>query len=329
MKEITKWNYEYINNKELQDYLNYIKQFEVLKKEEQITLFNKYQKGDKNAFKKLINHNLGLSVTIAKTFIGSTTSVINIFDLINEGNLALINAVKSFNPEKDVKFSSYAGIIIKQQLTKYVLENSKGFNINIHTMQRINKLKSIISEIYSTQEFEQNKIEQSIKSQIQDFLKTFNQNNEIESIKEEINIEIEKTIHKYIQDLRSKIITTQSEEIYNNKSENLKEDFESKINEIKNLNNFKIEYFNLKMIFSDIFNEIKHKMPFINCQEQCDEALKFSQIFKDKIQKYNDQLQRILEEKRREIFEQTMNKIIEEKLEFLEEEMERKKTNVR
>ena len=37
MKEITKWNYEYINNKELQDYLNYIKQFEVLKKEEQIT----------------------------------------------------------------------------------------------------------------------------------------------------------------------------------------------------------------------------------------------------------------------------------------------------
>lgn len=145
MKEITKWNYEYINNKELQDYLNYIKQFEVLKKEEQINLFNKYQKGDKNAFKKLINHNLGLSVTIAKTFIGNTTSVINIFDLINEGNLALINAVKSFNPEKDVKFSSYAGIIIKQQLTKYVLENSKGFNINIHTMQRINKLKSIIN----------------------------------------------------------------------------------------------------------------------------------------------------------------------------------------
>ena len=81
MKEITKWNYEYINNKELQDYLNYIKQFEVLKKEEQINLFNKYQKGDKNAFKKLINHNLGLSVTIAKTFIGSTTSVINIFQL--------------------------------------------------------------------------------------------------------------------------------------------------------------------------------------------------------------------------------------------------------
>ena len=130
MKEITKWNYEYINNKELQDYLNYIKQFEVLKKEEQINLFNKYQKGDKNAFKKLINHNLGLSVTIAKTFIGSTTSVINIFDLINEGNLALINAVKSFNPEKDVKFSSYAGIIIKQQLTKYVLENKKEISLN-------------------------------------------------------------------------------------------------------------------------------------------------------------------------------------------------------
>ena len=152
MKEITKWNYEYINNKELQDYLNYIKQFEILKKEEQINLFNKYQKGDKNAFKKLINHNLGLSVTIAKTFIGSTTSVINIFDLINEGNLALINAVKSFNPEKDVKFSSYAGLIIKQQLTKYVLENSKGFNIIINTNPNLNdqELANILNISIST-----------------------------------------------------------------------------------------------------------------------------------------------------------------------------------
>ena len=213
---------------------------------------------------------------------------------------------------------------VKERFEKVINQNEKEIEQHNKTFilnETNNKLKSIISEIYSTQEFEQNKIEQSIKSQIQDFLKTFNQNNEIESIKEEINIEIEKTIHKYIQDLRSKIITTQSEEIYNNKSENLKEDFESKINEIKNLNNFKIEYFNLNMIFSDIFNEIKHKMPFINCQEQWDEALKFSQIFKDKIQKYNDQLQRILEEKRREIFEQTMNKIIEEKLEFLNNEM--------
>ena len=64
MKDVTRWNKEYTNNKDLRDYLDYIKKFKVLSKEEQITLFNDYKKGNKKSFTKLINHNLLLKILL-------------------------------------------------------------------------------------------------------------------------------------------------------------------------------------------------------------------------------------------------------------------------
>lgn len=107
MKDVTRWNKEYTNNKDLRDYLDYIKKFKVLSKEEQITLFNDYKKGNKKSFTKLINHNLRLPVSIAQNFIDNTNATINVFDLINEGNLALVKAAQSFDSSKNVKFSSF------------------------------------------------------------------------------------------------------------------------------------------------------------------------------------------------------------------------------
>ena len=128
MKDVTRWNKEYTNNKDLRDYLDYIKKFKVLSKEEQITLFNDYKKGNKKSFTKLINHNLRLPVSIAQNFIDNTNATINVFDLINEGNLALVKATKRFDPSKDVKFSSFATIMIKQGIFRFVLENEKSIS---------------------------------------------------------------------------------------------------------------------------------------------------------------------------------------------------------
>lgn len=144
MKDITRWNKEYINNKDLRDYLDYIKRFKVLSKEEQITLFNDYKKGNKKSFTKLINHNLRLPVSIAQNFIDNTNAVVNVFDLINEGNLALINATKKFDPSKDVKFSSFAGIMIKQSIFRFILENEKSISVKYSTKLVINKVDNLI-----------------------------------------------------------------------------------------------------------------------------------------------------------------------------------------
>lgn len=146
MKDITRWNKEYTNNKDLRDYLDYIKKFKVLSKEEQITLFNDYKKGNKKSFTKLINHNLRLPVSIAKNFIDNTNATINVFDLINEGNLALVKATKRFDPSKDVKFSSFAIIMIKQGIFRFVLENEKSISVKYSTKLVINKVDKLIKD---------------------------------------------------------------------------------------------------------------------------------------------------------------------------------------
>lgn len=146
MKDVTRWNKEYTNNKDLRDYLDYIKKFKVLSKEEQITLFNDYKKGNKKSFTKLINHNLRLPVSIAQNFIDNTNATINVFDLINEGNLALVKATKRFDPSKDVKFSSFATIMIKQGIFRFVLENEKSISIKYSTKLVINKVDKLIKD---------------------------------------------------------------------------------------------------------------------------------------------------------------------------------------
>ena len=146
MKDITRWNKEYTNNKDLRDYLDYIKKFKVLSKEEQITLFNDYKKGNKKSFTKLINHNLRLPVSIAQNFIDNTNAVVNVFDLINEGNLALVKATKRFDPSKDVKFSSFATIMIKQGIFRFVLENEKSISVKYSTKLVINKVDKLIKD---------------------------------------------------------------------------------------------------------------------------------------------------------------------------------------
>lgn len=146
MKDVTRWNKEYTNNKDLRDYLDYIKKFKVLSKEEQINLFNDYKKGNKKSFTKLINHNLRLPVSIAQNFIDNTNATINVFDLINEGNLALVKATKRFDPSKDVKFSSFATIMIKQGIFRFVLENEKSISVKYSTKLVINKVDKLIKD---------------------------------------------------------------------------------------------------------------------------------------------------------------------------------------
>lgn len=146
MKDVTRWNKEYTNNKDLRDYLDYIKKFKVLSKEEQITLFNDYKKGNKKSFTKLINHNLRLPVSIAQNFIDNTNATINVFDLINEGNLALVKAAQSFDSSKNVKFSSYATIMIKQSIIRFVFENEKSISIKYDTKLVINKVDKLIKD---------------------------------------------------------------------------------------------------------------------------------------------------------------------------------------
>ncbi len=105
----------------LHRYLQQIKQFPVLSPEEEINLVRQFkEKGDLHAAQKLITSHLRLAVKIALTYrrYGLPTA-----DLISEANIGLMQAVKKFDTNKNVRLSTYAMLWIKAALNDFVLRS--------------------------------------------------------------------------------------------------------------------------------------------------------------------------------------------------------------
>ncbi len=127
----------------LSAYLKEISEIPVLSIEEEKELGRRIQKGDKEALKKLVKHNLKFVVSMAKKYRNLGVSLL---DLINEGNLGLIKAAKKFDPDKDIKFISYASWWVKQSIIKFLIEQSTPIKIPIKAKSRTQKIESIKSE---------------------------------------------------------------------------------------------------------------------------------------------------------------------------------------
>jgi len=119
----------------LQAYLWEIRRYRLLTKEEEIELAVRYrEQNDQEAAKMLILANLRLVVKIAMDF--HRFWMKNLMDLIQEGNIGLIQAVKKFDPHKGIKFSYYASFWIKAYILKFIMENWKLVKIGTTQVQR-------------------------------------------------------------------------------------------------------------------------------------------------------------------------------------------------
>jgi RNA polymerase primary sigma factor len=105
----------------LSSYIKRISKYPVLSREEEIALAVKARAGDKEAIKKLVEANLRFVVSVAGKYRGYG---IPMMDLINEGNLGLIQAARRFDPERGVKFISYAVWWVKQAIMQALAEQS-------------------------------------------------------------------------------------------------------------------------------------------------------------------------------------------------------------
>jgi len=106
----------------LQLYLARIRQIPLLTPEEEHELAVRYyEEGDRDAAYQLVTANLRLVFKIALEFQRSWMN--NLLDLIQEGNVGLMQAVKKFDPYKDTRLSSYASYWIKAYILKFILDN--------------------------------------------------------------------------------------------------------------------------------------------------------------------------------------------------------------
>ena len=119
----------------LQRYLTEINRYPLLHPEEEKQLAQDYvETGNPEAAYRLITANLRLVVKIALDFQRYWTK--NLLDLIQEGNIGLMQAVKKFDPYRGIKFSYYASFWIKAYMLKFIMDNWKLVKIGTTQSQR-------------------------------------------------------------------------------------------------------------------------------------------------------------------------------------------------
>ena len=118
-------------------YLNEIKLIEPLSPQEEISLAQKAKAGDTVAYQKLVTHNLRFVVAMAKKFQGQG---VPFEDLINEGNLGLIRAVRTFDETRGFKFISYAVWWITQRIRTAIQKTGRVVRLPSHITESIGKL---------------------------------------------------------------------------------------------------------------------------------------------------------------------------------------------
>ncbi len=132
----------------LRKYLKEIARLPRITVEEERDLGRKIQKGDRAAMQKLVEANLRFVVSFAKRYRGCGLSFL---DLINEGNVGLIEAAKRFDPTKNVKFITYAVWWIRQSIIHALSDQSGPFRLpqkQANLLYRIGKTQSaLMSEL--------------------------------------------------------------------------------------------------------------------------------------------------------------------------------------
>jgi RNA polymerase primary sigma factor len=121
-------------------YLREIGKVPLLTADQEVYLAKRIERGDMFAKTQMIEANLRLVVSIAKSYLGRGLSFL---DLIQEGSLGLIRAVEKFDYRKGYKFSTYATWWIRQAVTRAIADKARTIRIPVHMVEKLNKVVHI------------------------------------------------------------------------------------------------------------------------------------------------------------------------------------------
>jgi len=125
------------NHDSLTQYMDEISRIKILTREEEIKLATAIKDGDPKAIQEMVRRNLKYVVTVANKYRGLG---ISLQDLIEEGNIGLIQAANRFDVSRNVKFITYAVWWIKQAIMHSLAEQSGTVKLPVKQAGKINKI---------------------------------------------------------------------------------------------------------------------------------------------------------------------------------------------
>jgi RNA polymerase sigma factor (sigma-70 family) len=127
-------------------YLSDIAKVPLLTPNEEQELAHRVQAGDTEAERRLIESNLRLVVRVARRYLNRGLSLL---DLIEEGNLGLLHAVKKFQPGRGTRFSTYAVWWIRQAVSRALANQARTIRLPVHIellLGRFSKMKAALTQ---------------------------------------------------------------------------------------------------------------------------------------------------------------------------------------
>jgi RNA polymerase primary sigma factor len=121
-------------------YLRSIGRVHLLTAEQEVQLARRIERGDMLAKQQMIEANLRLVVSIAKSYLGRGLTFL---DLIQEGSMGLIRAVEKFDYRRGYKFSTYATWWIRQAVTRAIADKGRTIRIPVHMVEKLNKVAHV------------------------------------------------------------------------------------------------------------------------------------------------------------------------------------------
>ena len=198
-----------LNNRDQKDiymqYLNDISRYPLLTREQETVLLQKSAEGNKAALDMLVNSNLRFVVNIANLYKGRG---LDIMELINEGNMGLIEAARRFDRSLKIKFISYAVWWIRQNITRALSEKGRMIRISAEKelmLRRFNRhAKDVQQVIGGTYTVNAQSLEGLSKYKANDIEKILMMGNTTSSLDAPVNEDGDATLGDTISDSQSR-----------------------------------------------------------------------------------------------------------------------------
>ena len=121
-------------------YFKDVSKLPMISPEEEIELAKKIQNGNKSAESKLIKANLRFVISVAKQY---QNKGLDLVDLIQEGNLGLIEGARRYNPDRGIKFISYAVWWIRQSILKAISDQCRTVRVPMGQIVNMGKISKV------------------------------------------------------------------------------------------------------------------------------------------------------------------------------------------